>query len=1100
MDRAHVLLLVVILSAGLCYGQVTVGRITGRITDQSGAAVPGITVTAVEPATGVRTETTAQENGSYVFTSLRPGNYSLTVEKQGFSTITNTGIVLDAASSRSVDFVLKPATLTDSISVQATAEQVRMDSGDVGSTLDNRKIDQIAMNGRNYFSLLNLLPGVTTSSLDPVAVGVNMTGTSVNGSRNPSAGVYLDGVTNTAVDQNSYQTLVPNPDTIAEIKVLTASYAAEYGGSSGATMTLVSKSGASQFHGSLFEYFRNDALDARSFLSVKKDPRRLNDFGATFGGPIYIPGAFNSSKNKLFFFAAFEKKYYHYASTSVSVVPTALERAGNFQGSKLGTPVDPLNGAPFPSNIIPSTRFSSNGPKLLDPYPLPNSASSAGNFVRNGLNTQDPLKYQAKVDYNANYQMRWSSSFVVSREVNKNDGGALGITPSVKGSGQPGWLWGVNMTYSLSPTLLNYASVGLSHQDLRFEPPSPRLNRTLWGLTYPQLAVDNPYNIRPKMTITGLTAINYANPSKKNTAIELRDDLTKVIGGHILKVGAYVMRARDNEYTTGFGNVGGSLTFNTSAQNSTKVATADALLGNFYLYTQDRSMVFGWSRFTTFDGYAQDSWQVSKKLHLDLGVRYSFAQLPYSPVGNESVFVPSRYDRAKRVSINPQNGAIVIGSGDIYNGLALLGKSWEDHSYSDRIPAVVGDLSRFNSLYAGLPKSIWDSRKANFAPRVGFAYDLFGNGKTAVRGGVGMFYDRPAGNIYLLSMALNPPINYASSVYNGNIDNPVAALSETFPSALTSVGRDFKTPYSLTYNLSVQQQLPANIILDVAYVGSQSRHLARGVNLNQLPVGTLTRPENKGINTNALRPYLGYGNITTYEYADNSNYNSLQAKVSRRLASGLSAGSAFTWAKALDYLPAQGGFTPTTVQDSYDASKDYGPSTVDRKYVFSLNAQYDLPFARKNAIAGGWTISSVFFAQSGAPSNVSVSSDVSGAGTGSSRASLAPNADLHVSERTPARWFNTAAFLPVNQMTQGQFGNAGRNILVGPGFSQLDLSLMKRFRIRENVSLEFRAESFNVFNHTSFTALGTTVGTSTFGSVTATGNPRINQLALKLYF
>jgi len=516
-------------------------------------------------------------------------------------------------------------------------------------------------------------------------------------------------------------------------------------------------------------------------------------------------------------------------------------------------------------------------------------------------------------------------------------------------------------------------------------------------------------------------------------------------------------------------------------------------------------MVFGWNRFSTFDAYAQDSWKVNAKLHLDFGVRYSFAQLPYSPVGNESVFVASRYDPTRSVSINRQNGAIIAGSGNIYNGLALLGASWADHPYRDRIPSVVGDLSQFNSLYAGVPKSIWENRKRNFAPRFGFAYDLFGNGKTAIRGGLGMFYDRPAGNIYLLSMALNPPINYASSVYNGNIDNPGASLSDIFPSALTSTGSEFKTPYSITYNLSVQQQLPVSLILDVAYVGSQSRHLARGRDVNQLRAGTLTRPENKGVNTNALRPYPGYGSITTYEYSDNSNYNSLQLKVNRRMASGLSVGSAFTWSKALDFLPAQGGFTPTTVQNSYNAKADYGPSGVSRKYVFSINAQYDLPFAKNrrgmlHAVVGGWTASSVFFAQSGAPTNVTVSSDIAGVGTASSRASLVANADLSVSERTPAKWFNTAAFLTVSQMTQGQFGNAGRNILIGPGYSELAVSLFKRFVIRENVALEFRAESFNIVNHPSFTGVGTTVGTSTFGAVTATGNPRINQFAAKFYF
>jgi hypothetical protein len=1105
MLRLRVLGMLSVISVLACYGQVTVGRITGTVADQSGAPIVGVAVAVEQSSSGAKVATTTQDNGGYVFTSLPPGTYALTIQHPGFSTVTQTGIVLDAASSRTFNVVLKPGTVTESISVAASAEQVKSDSGDVSSTLDIRKIDQIAMNGRNYYSLLNLLPGVTTSALDPAAVGVNMTGTFINGSRNPSTGVFLDGINNIANDQNSYQAVVPNTETIAEVKVLTSSFAAEHGGNAGAMITLISKSGGKNFHGALFEYFRNDRMDARSFLAAVKDPRHLNNFGATLGGPVFIPGKLNSDRNKLFFFTAFEKKLYHFNNAAVSVVPTALERAGNFNGSKLGTPIDPTTGAAFPGAIIPSTRWSKNGPKLLDIYPFPNYTGSAGNFVRNPLSAQEPTKYQFKVDYNASDKMRLSTSMVQSKEFNWNDGGNLGITPSVVGTGQPGWIWGVNMNYSVSPSLLNYVSFGITHQQFKLEPPSPRLDRDLWGITFPQLPGINPFNSRPKMNMAGLTGINYANPSKKNTTFELHDDLTKVSGSHILKFGVMFSRARDNENTTGFRNEGGTVTFNNSALNSAKNSVADALLGNFYQYTQDQYGVFGWARFSTFEAYAQDSWAVNRKLHLDIGVRYSYAALPYNPVGNESVFFPSFYDPKQAVSVNPQTGAIVPGVGNTYNGLALLGEGWSDYPYRDRIPAVAGDLTRFNSLYRGLPKTIWSNRTNNFAPRVGIAYDPSGDGKMAIRAGFGIFYDRPAANIYLLSMTLNPPIDYSYNVFNGSIDNPSAAFNATYPSNLTTVGQDYKTPYMMTYNFNVQREFPFRLIVDVGYVGTQGRHLAYGRDLNQLPAGTLTRPENKGVNVNALRPYPGFGTITSYEYQDNSNYNGLQISANRRMSSGLSFGTSFTWSKAMDLLPAQTGFTPTVVQNTYNSRTDYAPSTVSRKFVFSANAQYELPFARHaghavRAIAGGWILSTVFFAQSGTPQSVTVASDIAGIGTGSSRASLVPNADLHLEDRTPAKWFNTAAFLPVAQMTAGQFGNSGRNILTGPGYNELDLSLFKRFVIRENVDVEFRAESFNVVNHPSFTALGTVVGTPTFGAVTATGNPRINQLALKFHF
>ena len=1093
------------------YSQVNVGRISGTVADQTGAAMPGITVTIEDSSTRTKVETLSQANGDYVFPSLPPGNYTLSVEKAGFARIRQTDIILDAASSRTINLVMTVGEVTQSVEVTATAQQVTTDSGSVAETLDNRKIDQIAMNGRNYYNLLNFLPGVTTSSLDPTSVGVNLTGTFINGSRNPSTGIYLDGTSNVAIDQNSYQNVVPNPDTIAEIKVLSSSYDAEVGGASGATITMVTKSGTNQLHGSLFEYLRNNAFDARSFLAPTKEPLHLNDFGGTIGGPVYIPKLIDG-RNKLFFFGGVEQKYYHYdsnsaaagATVSISVVPTVLERQGVFQGSGLPAPIDPTNGAPFPNQIVPQNRWSQNGPALLNIYPLPNYNSPAGNFERIPLSASEPLNYQMKLDFNPTEATRYSSSFVMNADHTWNNGGALGITHSVRGAGQPGWVWGTNMTHSFSPSLINYLSFGVSQQNFSYEPPVPSLNRNLYGITFPGLSPINPYNEIPKITMSGFTGISYAFPSKEDITFTLRDDISKVLRGHLLKFGAQVMRARDNEPTTGFWNDGGTVTFAPSGANSAGNVIANALLGNFYQFTEDKYGPFGWFRFSTFEAYAQDNWTVNKHFHLNYGVRYSLDGLPYSPIGNDPVFFPSLYQPSQAVSINASNGAIVSGSGNLYNGIALPGSGWSAYPYRNRIPNVI-DLNQYNSLFVGLPKSIWNSRKNDFAPRLGVAYDPVGDGKTAIRAGFGIFYDRPAANIYLLQMSNNPPVNGTYTVYNGNIDNPAGANNATYPSALQTVGLVFKTPYTMTYNLTVQRQLPGHIILDVGYVGTQGRHLAMGLNENQLPVGTLYLPQNKGVNANALEPYLGYGSITEYSYTDNSNYNALQASANRRMASGLSFGSAFTWSKALDDLPAQTGFTPTTVQNSYNAKADYGPSTASRKFVFSVNVQYELPFARHShsamrAVAGGWVVSTVFFAQSGAPQSVTVSSDVAGIGVASSRASLIPGQSLQPSVRTPAHWFNTAAFLPVSQMPLGQFGNSGRDILIGPGYQELDLSLFKHFTIKERADLEFRAESFNLPNHASFTTLGTVVGTSTFGAVTATGNPRIDQFALKLHF
>ncbi len=401
--------------------------------------------------------------------------------------------------------------------------------------------------------------------------------------------------------------------------------------------------------------------------------------------------------------------------------------------------------------------------------------------------------------------------------------------------------------------------------------------------------------------MSGFTSISYAFPSKEDITFTLHDDLSKVIGGHLLKFGAQVMRARDNEPTTGFWNDGGTVTFAPSGANSTGNVTANALLGNFYQFTEDKYDPFGWFRFSTFEMYAQDNWTINRHFHLNFGVRYSLDGLPYSAIGNDPVFFPSLYNRSQAVSIDRATGAIVTGSGNLYNGIALLGSGWSAYPYSNRIPNVI-NLSQYNSLFVGLPKTIWNSRKNDFAPRLGFAYDPFGDGKTAIRAGFGIFYDRPAANIYLLEMANNPPVNGTYTVYNGNIDNPAGANNVTYPSALQTVAPTFKTPYVMTYNLNVQRQLPGHIILDVGYVGTQGRHLAMGLNENQLPVGTLYLPQNKGVNANALGPYPGYSSITEYSYSDNSNYNALQTSANRRMAGDYWFGSAFAWSKALDDL------------------------------------------------------------------------------------------------------------------------------------------------------------------------------------------------------
>ena len=484
-----------------------------------------------------------------------------------------------------------------------------------------------------------------------------------------------------------------------------------------------------------------------------------------------------------------------------------------------------------------------------------------------------------------------------------------------------------------------------------------------------------------------------------------------------------------------------------------------------------------------------------------MGVRYNYIPAFYNALGNTSTFLPSVFDPKKAPAISPADGSL-LSVGDPYNGLALFGSAFPEKAIG-RIPAASDPALK--RLFAGLSRGAYDNNFREIGPRVGIAYDPWGNGRTAVRGGFGIFYDRIPTNV-LINPSGNPPFNITSSIFDGNIDNPTGGTARSFPSNISMLPRQLATPSVISYNLGVLQQLPFHAILDVGYVGNQARHLAHTININQLPVGTRLNAPNSGINVNALRPYPGYAAINQRDQGDNSNYNSLQISVSRRMAAGFSMTANYTFAKALDTSSG-------TRQDAYNAVPDYGLSSVHRAHLANINYIYDVPFfanTRNPLIRhalGGWELAGVTTFQSGDPNTVTAEVDAARIGTASTRAEVISNPNLPSGSRTLARWFNTEAFLAPERMVPGRFGNGGRNILIGPGFSQWDVSAIKNFALTERIRLQFRAESFNVLNHPSFTGIDTTVRfdsagrpAQTYGAVTGAGPARVLEFGLKLYF
>src|SRR5215467_3059993 len=369
------------LLGSVIWGQSNVGEISGQVSDATGAAVPGCAVTATHTQTGLKRSVVTQDNGIFVFAALPEGKYNVVASKQGFRTSEQSGVVLDAATRRSVDFRMEVGALSESVSVSAAVEQVQTASGDATRVISDRQLSQVALNGRNYSQLLRLIPGAVATTLDPFGLALSTTGQRINGIRSDSIVFNVDGAENMDNGGNSNAAVNPSADAIAEVKILTSGYSAEFGGRSGALINVVTKSGTQQFHGALFEFVRNDYFDARSFFAQKVDPLRFNDFGYTLGGPVFIPKTWNTDKQKLFFFLSQEWKYSHIGSSRVNLVPTAAERGGDFRASTLAAPIDPLNNQPFPDRTIPVSRFSRDGPRLLVPLPPPISAWPGGNYV-----------------------------------------------------------------------------------------------------------------------------------------------------------------------------------------------------------------------------------------------------------------------------------------------------------------------------------------------------------------------------------------------------------------------------------------------------------------------------------------------------------------------------------------------------------------------------------------------------------------------------------------------------------------------------------------------------------------------------------------------
>ncbi len=1085
----------VLLAAGLLFGQYTSQEISGFVKDSSGAIVPSAQVSVRHTATGQMRTARSNESGYYVVANLPIGEYEVSAEASGFKKFVKTNVVLTVNAKVPVEITLEVGNVTESVTVTAEAMQVESSSGEVGRLVTGQQATRMQLNGRNFAQLLALLPGVATTNRSSFELfggyGSTMSAQSVNGSRQPTFSWNIDGADNKDNGGGGNNFVNINPDAIAEFKILTSNYSAEYGQNAGAVINLAIKSGTQSFHGAAYEYVRNDAFDAYAFNALTKQKLRFNNFGWNLGGPIYIPGRFNTEKTKLFFFVGQDYKRLRQGAIQTWNVPPLAIREGDFSSvAAAQRPTDPTTKAPFPGNVIPPARISRNSKRLLDNYPKPNFTGTGGNFVFQTTTPQNVNQYLHKVDYNLSERHQLAFHYLRDTYFSVQNLGSL-ITydrPTFGTNSSAKWTFVVNPTTVNTAQFTFTGNVILQNNFL----PNPIFitdyTRKAHGLTYPMI-YGNAQDI-PSISISGYNGLGASarNWNNFNRVFQWKDDFSKVTGNHNLKFGLLAMRSRKNQDNQP--TINGSFSYAVGHALSSGNAYADALLGNFNTYQEADRGREGWFRFTQAEFYGQDNWKVSRRLSLDYGIRYFYMQPQYGSLQNVVVFSPKYFDPSKAMTVLASNGQVVPGSGDPYNGLVLGGTDFPEAA-KKRIPEA--NDPNVKKLFRGVPKEVSYTKWGTIAPRFGFAYDLTGRQQTVLRGGYGMFYERVEGN-FVFGRINNPPFVKEVTVYSANIENPAGGSLRPFPSVLSSYDIDADVPGTHNYSLGIQHKLTRDTLLDVAYVGSAAWHLYRGINQNQLREGTMLRQP--GINRDALRPYLGYADITQLITGSNFNYNSLQAQLKKQISGGGLLSAAYTWSKAITDSSAYS----ETPMDSYNFKRERGLASYDRRHILVVSYIYPLPFWRAQRLwyekaFGGWQLSGVTTMQSGRPMNLGISPDRARTGSGGQRPDVV--GDWHVAEKTRWRWFNIDAFgLPPD----GKFGNLGRNVVIGPGTNNWDISLQKNFRVSERVNTEFRAEFYNFPNHFSLWGVNGTLGTAAFGQVSSAGDPRILQFALRVEF
>ena len=1155
-----VLSMIILATLSLAQTQ-TYGTVSGTIQDPSGGVVPGAKVTATNKATGQTETSVTNGDGRYVLSNLPTGTYDVAAEKEGFARCVNAGVILNPASSVQLICQVKVGATTETVTVAAQALSVQTEDPKVSRVITDTQMQEMPVNGRNFASLLALQPGVQTEFAFNSFQSMNIfatEGTHVNGLRGDENNVQIDGSPSTRTRANGATTAAPSMDAIGEINIVTSGYMPEYARAGGGQLIVQMKSGTQNYHGSAFEYLRNDALDGRNFFARPPSPKNIlkyNNFGYSFGGPV-IPG-----KNKLFFYWAQEWTRLRTSYTNVATVPDALARQGNFTdycAAALSCPVVPayLNGVgglvagqPFPNNTIPQALWSSNGAAFVSVMAPPNQSGISNNNIQQIPAPQNNRTESIKVD--AQFDSIKSHLAVSLRHYRSDwfDGGFAGSSRLENWNIQLPERGGtIDFTTTFSPTLLNDFSFTSTEDIVHVLLPSgPGLNRTALGINFPFIFGDISKDIAgktPTIQVSGFDTVNGSTNAYPSGSIghvwQWQDIVTKTHKQHVFKFGVWVERDGEDDYDqlsiggTEPPNLNGSFDFGASASQNpatTGAPLADVFLGNFDVYQE-----LGFRNRTPWVGnqigfFGQDTWKVTPKLTFSGGLRWDYYAPYHSKLCNFSMFDPFFYSHApgQQQVIDPATGFIV--GGNPFNGVAApcngLPNSAIGHFgvYGEPVtPATIGSINQRlinDGIVRGLPPEILPKHYRNFQPRFGFAYDPAGNGKMSIRGSAGIFYNHLTLNDSSGALfGKNVPFQTAAQIFGGNSDCPGAPLSTTracagvvtpstaapLPIPISAGDLTGDIPLVYQWSTSVQRMLPSETLLEVGYVGTRGRHLALNYDLNQFPLGVLPTLEARfpsdpsGNVAAAFAPYPGFGRLIAGLNNTTSQYDSLQISAQHRGNKGLQFGVSYTYSKAHDF----GSNRYATAVDTYDLRYNSGPPDWQRNHLFTANFVYELPWLRHTTsfagkALGGWELAGVLALASGSPFNITADTDAAIVGNDfSQNASLVSGCDPNSGPRTINQWFKTACFVAP---TDGMFGNAGRNSVWGPPTKNFDLAVYKNGPIYdEKLRYQFRAEFFNVLNHPSFNNLSAGISSGSFGTITGANDPREIQFALRLLF